>query len=117
MASIDLDLTDIFDNVCDIRQDDASTGSYGHTTNVAGTVLKSAVPCKLLPDTRRGVAPSSDKSSIVSKFILYINPVVGVTFSENLWVVINTVRYDIKEVVEPVITGAPYELRMFRVKP
>jgi hypothetical protein len=117
---IDLDLSEVFEDVCDIKQDSATTGVYGHPvvpTSNAGTVVAPAVACKLLPDTRRGVAPGGDKHAIVSKYILYLFPVPGVTFSEDMWVFIDNLRYNIVDIVEPVVKGAPYEFRMQRVKP
>jgi hypothetical protein len=122
---IDLDLSDVFDDVCSINSNANTTGTYGHTTQVAGATLASGVSCKLLPDTRRGINPGADKEAVVSKYILYLFPVPNVVLAENLWVMMTTrngvplptpQRYNIKEVVEPVVTGAPYELRMERVK-
>ena len=116
MASIDLDLTDIFDNLCDIKQNSAASNAYGHPQTVASVVVAAAVPCKLLPDIRRGTQPPVDPQAVRSRYILYLNPINGVTFTENLWVFVNGNRYKISEIIEPVIDGAPYEFRMERVK-
>jgi hypothetical protein len=125
MDSIDIDLSDILTDTCDIVQDAATKDDYGHSTSPASDPYAAAQACRVLPDTRRGTEWKNDKQGGFSKYLMYIMPIPNNPITNQMWLNIvnnpdpNNVngRYNIVEVVNPVIVGAPIELRLERIKP
>jgi hypothetical protein len=125
MDSIDIDLSEILTDVCNIVADATQKNNYGHSTAPASDAYASGIACRILPDTRRGTEWKNQKQGGLSKYLMYLMPITNNPISSQMWVQIvnnpdpNNVNgtYNIIEVISPVILGAPIELRLERIKP
>lgn len=128
MLSIDLDLSDVLTDVCDVKANATAKDDYGQTTSVGSVTKASGVACKLLPyvSRRGGRENKAENKAAFANFTLYMFPIEGLTLDEHMWItltstngqaVANPRRYDITTVVDPVVAGAPLEVYLELVKP
>lgn len=126
MLSVNLDLSNVFTDLCDIMADSATMGDDGKPNAIASVVVATQQPCKLLPYVSRkgGSESKAVKKDAKQSYTMYIFPLpvsvenpTGQQITESMWVLINGKRHDVTDVVEPAVSGAPYEIYLERIKP
>lgn len=124
--SVSLDLSNVFTDLCDVMADSPTTGDDGHTVSTASVVVATQQPCKLLPYVSRkgGSESKAVKKDAKQSYTMYIFPLpvsvenpTGQQITESMWIVIAGKRHDVTDVVDPVVSGAPYEIYLERIKP
>lgn len=112
--------TKILTDLCDVHGNAAVTDGYGHAAPADSVAFNTNVACRILPLLRKNQDLKTELKATISYYSLYIMPYIdpnGKKLNENHWLHINGDRYDIVEVLNPVIAGAPCELLLQRVKP
>jgi hypothetical protein len=118
--ALHLNLTAILTDLADIYKNAATSDGYGQPTSLGSVQVGAAVACRLLPwKLGNSREFKTEKKVTISQYVLYMMPFVdaGTPLNEHYWVVINGTKYNVIEVLNPVIVGAPCEIALERVKP